>query len=220
MASEMPDFLKKLATTNETGMTLTQSIGLISKNDFGMLSTEIKKTWRDIEWGTSVNQALVRFANRVKTNMATRVVTLVTKASESTGDIGIVLNIAAKDATMSQQLKRERVQNMFIYVVIIYISFFVFLAIVYILSATFLPVMASAGAKVQAAGSGASSAVMMRGFDLAKYNRLFFHAAVIQGICSGLIAGQMGEGNVLSGIKHSIVMMMISYLIFTILIGV
>lgn len=217
--SEMPDFLKKLATTNETGMTLSQSIALISKTDFGILSQEIKKMWRDMEWGMAVGQALVRFANRVRSSLATRVVTLVTRASESTGDIGVVLNIAAKDATMSQQLRRERIQNMFIYVIIIYISFLVFVAIVFILSSTFLPVMASAGSKVQAT-KAARSAVMLKGFDLLKYNRLFFHSAVIQGFCSGLIAGQMGEGNVLSGLKHSLIMMAISYLIFTILIGV
>jgi flagellar protein FlaJ len=217
--AEMPDFLKKLATTNETGMTLSQSIALISKTNFGALGKEVKKMWRDMEWGASVSQALVRFANRVRTNLATRMVTLVTKASESTGDIGIVLNIAAKDAAMSQQLRKERIQNMFIYVVIIYISFLVFVAIVFILSSTFLPVMASAGAKVQATKT-ARAAIMLKGFDLLKYNRLFFHSAIIQGFCSGLIAGQMGEGNVLSGLKHSLIMMTISYLIFTLLIGV
>lgn len=217
--AEMPDFLKKLATTNETGMTLSQSIALISKTNYGELGQEVKKMWRDIEWGASVTQALIRFANRVRTNLATRIVTLVTKASESTGDIGIVLNIAAKDAAMSQQLRRERIQNMFIYVVIIYISFLVFVAIVFILSSTFLPVMASAGSKVQAAKT-ARAAVMLKGFDLLTYNRIFFHSAVIQGFCSGLIAGQMGEGNVLSGLKHSLIMMIISYLLFTLLIGV
>ncbi len=217
--AEMPDFLKKLATTNETGMTLSQSIALISKTNFGLLGQEVKKMWRDMEWGASVSQALIRFANRVRTNLATRIVTLVTKASESTGDIGIVLNIAAKDAAMSQQLRRERIQNMFIYVVIIYISFLVFVAIVFILSSTFLPVMASAGSKVQATKT-ARAAIMLKGFDLLKYNRLFFHSAVIQGFCSGLIAGQMGEGNVLSGLKHSLIMMIISYLIFILLIGV
>ncbi|MEM2989618.1 MAG: type II secretion system F family protein [Halobacteria archaeon] len=217
--AEMPDFLKKLATTNETGMTLSQSIALISKTNYGVLGQEVKKMWRDMEWGASVTQALIRFANRVRTSLATRIVTLITKASESTGDIGIVLNIAAKDAAMSQQLRRERIQNMFIYVVIIYISFLVFVAIVFILSSTFLPVMASAGSKVQATKT-ARAAVMLKGFDLLKYNRLFFHSAVIQGFCSGLIAGQMGEGNVFSGLKHSLIMMIISYLLFTLLIGV
>ncbi|MEM2924166.1 MAG: type II secretion system F family protein [Methanocellales archaeon] len=217
--AEMPDFLKKLATTNETGMTLSQSIALISKTNYGELGQEVKKMWRDIEWGASVTQALIRFANRIRTSLATRIVTLITKASESTGDIGVVLNIAAKDAAMSQQLRKERIQNMFIYVVIIYISFLVFVAIVFILSSTFLPVMASAGSKVQAAKT-ARAAVMLKGFDLLTYNRLFFHSAVIQGFCSGLIAGQMGEGNVLSGLKHSLIMMIISYLLFTLLIGV
>jgi flagellar protein FlaJ len=47
------------------------------------------------------------------------------------------------------------------------------------------------------------------------YNRMFFHGALIQGFCSGLIAGVMGEGNVLSGLKHSVIMLTIGYLLFT-----
>lgn len=42
------------------------------------------------------------------------------------------------------------------------------------------------------------------------------HASLIQGLSSGLMAGTMGEGSVMSGLKHSIIMMGIGYLIFTV----
>ena len=50
---------------------------------------------------------------------------------------------------------------------------------------------------------------------MAMYNRLFFHGALIQGFTSGLIAGVMGEESVLSGLKHSVIMMTIGYILFT-----
>jgi flagellar protein FlaJ len=55
----------------------------------------------------------------------------------------------------------------------------------------------------------------MQAFDVNVFNRLFFHAAVMQGVCSGLIAGVMGEGSVLAGLKHSIIMLTMAYLLFT-----
>ncbi|MCK5216151.1 MAG: hypothetical protein ACNYWM_00365 [Methanosarcinales archaeon] len=64
--------------------------------------------------------------------------------------------------------------------------------------------------------SGAQGGGFMQAFDVNVFNRLFFHAAVIQGICSGLIAGVMGEGSVLSGLKHSIIMLTMGYLLFTV----
>ncbi len=211
--SQIPDFLKKLASTNETGMTLRDSIKLMTRSDIG-LSKEIKKIRNDIEWGLAVNEALVRFANRVKTHIVSRSVTLLTKANESSGDIGEVLNVAARDASAEQELKAERRINMFIYVVIIYISFLVFVGIIYIISTTFLQEMVKAGEKVSGTGGGAVPLSLTRE-KLNVYNRMFFHGALIQGFSSGLIAGVMGEGSVLSGLKHSVIMITIGYILFT-----
>ncbi|MCZ7399258.1 MAG: type II secretion system F family protein, partial [Candidatus Methanoperedens sp.] len=211
--SLIPDFLKKLASTNETGMTLRDSIKLMTRSDIG-LSKEIKKIWNDIEWGLAINEALVRFANRVRTHLVSRSVTLLTKANESSGDIGEVLNVAARDVAAEQELRNERRTNMFIYVVIIYISFLVFIGIIYIISTTFLAEMVKAGEKMSTSGGGAVPLSLSRE-KLNVYNRMFFHGALIQGFCSGLIAGVMGEGNALSGLKHSVIMITIGYLLFT-----
>ncbi len=211
--SQIPDFLKKLASTNETGMTLRDSLKLMTRSDIG-LSKEIKKIWNDIEWGLAINEALVRFANRVRTHMVARSVTLLTKANESSGDIGEVLNVAARDVAAEQELKSERRINMFIYVVIIYISFLVFIGIIYIISTTFLNEMVKAGEKVSGSASGAVPLSLSRE-KLEVYNRIFFHGALIQGFSSGLIAGVMGEGSVLSGLKHSVIMITIGYILFT-----
>ncbi len=211
--SQIPDFLKKLASTNETGMTLRDSIKLMTHSDIG-LSKEIKKIWNDIEWGLAINEALIRFANRVRTHIVARSITLLTKANESSGDIGEVLNVAARDVSAEQELKTERRINMFIYVVIIYISFFVFIGIIYIISTTFLDEMVKAGEKVSGSGGGVVPLSLSRE-KLGVYNRIFFHGALIQGFSSGLIAGVMGEGSVLSGLKHSVIMISIGYLLFT-----
>ncbi|HID28165.1 MAG TPA: secretion system protein, partial [Methanosarcinales archaeon] len=200
---QIPDFLKKLASTNETGMTLRDSIKLMAKSDIGTLSKQIKLVWKDIDWGLSVNHALTRFANRIRTHVVIRSMTLLTRANESSGDIGEVLMVAARDAASEQMLKRERFTNMMIYIVIIYISFLVFVGVIYIISSSFLTEMSEAGAKMASSG-GASGSSFLGSVDLPLYKRLFYHAALIQGFCSGLIAGVMGEGNVLSGLKHSI----------------
>jgi flagellar protein FlaJ len=211
LQSQIPDFLKKLASTNETGMTLRESIYLLTKAQIGNLAAEIRKMWNDIQWGLSVNEALTRFANRIRTHIVARAITLLTKANESSGDIGEVLLVAARDAAAEQELKRERTINMLIYIVIIYISFLVFIGIIYIISTTFLAEMVKAGTST----TGGSVPLSINPNTLNVFNRAFFHAAAIQGICSGLIAGVMGEGNVISGLKHSLIMLTIAYLMFT-----
>ncbi|MFH0903655.1 MAG: type II secretion system F family protein [Methanobacteriota archaeon] len=211
--SQFPDFLKKLASTNETGMTLRDSIKLMTRSDLGM-GKEIKKIYNDIDWALTINEALRRFANRVRTHVVARSITLVTKANESSGDIGEVLSVAARDAAAEQELKSERRISMFIYIIIIYISFLVFIGIIYVISSTFLEEMVKAGEKTTASGSRAIAMSLTR-TGLADYNRIFFHGALIEGAFSGLIAGVMGEGSVLSGLKHSVIMVTIGYLLFS-----
>lgn len=211
--SQIPDFLKKLASTNETGMTLRDSIRLMTRSDSG-LGKEIKKIWNDMEWGLSINESLRRFANRTRTHIVARSVTLITKANESSGDIGEVLSVAARDAAAEQELKTERKMAMLIYIIIIYISFLVFIGIIYVISSTFLTEMVKAGENIKSSGAGAVPMSLDRA-KMAVYNRLFFHGALIQGFTSGLIAGVMGEGSVLSGLKHSVIMMTIGYILFT-----
>ncbi|UGV41226.1 type II secretion system F family protein [Methanococcoides orientis] len=213
LEKNFPDFLKKLASTNETGMTLRDSITLMATSGKGSLGKEIHNIWKDIFWGMNVNDALIRFANRLRTHVIARSMTLITKANESSGDVGEVLLVAARDAASEQSMKRERSMNMMIYIVIIYIAFFVFVGVIYVISTTFLAEMANAGEKMAEAGTQAGG--FLGNFDLDAYTRLFMHASLLQGLSSGLMAGAMGEGNVLSGLKHSIVMITVGYLIFT-----
>jgi len=203
LEDRMPDFLKQLAGMNEAGLTLTQAIAYTSESNLGVLTYEIKKIHRAIEWGTITIDALLKFEKRIESSAISRVITLIAKASESTSDIRSVLSIAAKDADIGQRLKSERFSSLLIYVMIIYLSFFVFLFIIVVLLVYFLAKMPSG-----------NEAAMFKTSSLANIKTLFYHASLLQAFFSGLIAGQMGEGNPRAGLKHSILMLVIAFVVF------
>jgi len=208
----VPEFLKRLASINEAGISLTDAIDMTSRSKIGILRDEIKRVSEDISWGASTASALSKLEYRIRTNITTRIITLIIKASESTSDIRSVLAIAANNADVEKQLKTTRSAEMFVYMFIVYIAFFVFLFIVYVLTAFFLPAMPAS------VGETAADLPFIQDFDIEEYTTLFFHAAVIQGFCSGLVAGQMGSGSMSAGLKHSVIMIIISYGVFAILI--
>ncbi len=211
-----PIFLSKLASANESGMPIYRAITMIAKTDTSPLRKEIAKIKADLDWGISLSDALVRFANRLKVFEISRTMTLLNEALKSTGNVTEVLMISAKDATSAELLRRERATNMFMYVVIVYIAFFVFIGIVYIISTTFLSTLAESAAKVQATGQ---SFAMLQSVDVNLYRNVFLHAAVFQGIFAGMVAGVMGEGSLSSGAKHSFIMLTIAYIVFSVLFG-
>jgi len=215
MEALIPEFLDRMAGINQVGLTIAQAIGIMVNTNLGLLSYEIKRIKRDIDWGASFSDALIRFEERIRTPLIARTVTLITKASQMSGSIGDVLSIAASDAKMSDLLKRERLSDMFIYTAIIYLAFVVFVFVVAVISNNFIPILGSVDAGGIPQGTPISN---VSASSIKAILRLMFHSVVLQALLSGLIAGQMGEGSLKAGIKHSCIMMVIALVIFNIFI--
>ena len=216
LEAAIPEFLNRLSGINQVGLTLAQAISILVKADLGVLTYEIRKVKRDIEWGASVQEALVRFEERIRTPTIARAVTLITTASRMTGSIGEVLNIAARDAAISENLKREREADMFTYTAIIYLVFIVFVFVVTIIDIQFLSVLADVNAL--STGGTVAAAVPIGHTPIITFERLLYHGCLIQALFSGLIAGQMGEASIRAGVKHAAVMLIIALVVFTVVV--
>ena len=235
MEVALPNFFRDLAGMNESGMTLPNAVHTVSGGDYGKLTPRIKKMDCEISWNMPFIDAIVRFGDSLEAPLAKRSVDLVAKASIAGGNVSEVLKAAAEDSREFVDLADERRNNMLIYVIIVIISFLVFLFIIGIMSATFLQTMADAGSALYSggtaggaegtAGAGAGTAgsagasafggmSVGGGQDMDLYRRLFSHAAMIQAFFSGLVAGQMGEGNAIAGLKYSLIMLAIAWIAF------
>jgi flagellar protein FlaJ len=208
----IPDFLERMSGINRVGLTIAQAIGIMVNTNLGLLSYEIRRIKQDMDWGANFSEALMRFERRVSTPAIARTVTLITKASEMSGQIGEVLAIAASDAKMSETLKKERFAEMFIYTAIVYLSFFVFLFVVAVLSTQFLPVLAHIGTSGISSTAGPLSGI--GSVPVKSLDRLLYHACLVQALFSGLIAGQMGESSLAAGVKHSCILLIIALVTF------
>jgi flagellar protein FlaJ len=211
METLIPDFLERMAGINQVGLTIAQAISIMVNTNLGLLSYEIKRIKRDIDWGASFSDALVRFEDRIRTPLIARTVTLITKASQMSGSISDVLTIAASDAKMSYILKRERLSEMFIYTAIIYLAFLVFLFVVAVITSQFIPVLGT----IDTAGIPSGSALAgISTVSLRAMERLMYHAVLVQALFSGLIAGQMGESSLKAGVKHASIMLILTLIAF------
>jgi len=217
-----PELLQRLASLNEAGMSVVEGLDRLRESDLGVLSPEIDRIWRDIQFGSNVDDSLVRFGRRVRTLAVTRVVTLLANAMRASGDLGPVLRVAAEQARAEVKLKRQRSQKMMTYLVVIYVSFFVFLVIVMAVNEVLVPSLPEAvptpdeGAAARIPG-GASAFSQLGNVNKAAYSLVFFHAAMIQALFAGFIAGQLGEGSVRDGAKHATIMVTIAYVVFLLL---
>ncbi|MFB6298338.1 MAG: type II secretion system F family protein [Salinirussus sp.] len=219
----LPDFVERLASLNDSGMTIVSGIGRLRGTDLGPLTPEVERIWTDMQLGSNVDDAFVRFGRRIKATAVTRVVVLVTNAMQSSGSLGAVLRIAAGQAQSELRLRQRRRQQMFSYLIVIYLAFGVFLVIIAAITMVLIPSLPG-NVGTSASGSGAlslggSQFGRFGQVDLAAYELVFFHTAAVQALFSGFIAGQFGNGSLRDGAKHAAAMLAVAYLAFVLITG-
>lgn len=214
---KFPDLLRDLNESQKAGMTLPEALRSAAKQNYGVLTEEVKKMAAEISWGVSFEESLRNFADRVGTPLVKRSVALVLQATRAGGDVDEILSAAARDAREIRVIEEERRLGLSVYVMIVYIAFFVFLVVVAIMAASFIPAMAEAGSQAEQATNVGT--IGLSAADPRSFNLLFFHAAVIQALGGGLVAGVMGEGYREAGLKHAVVLLLVAYVAFRFLIG-
>lgn len=222
LEERLADFLRDLAEASRSGQTLHEAIITASGGEYGELLPEIKQMAIQISWGVSATEALNKFAERVKTPLVQRAVTLINEASAAGGDVSKVLEAAANDTKEIQMLQRERKIQMSLYVAVIFISFVVFLVVILIVYATFVPEMKKlalqqAGGEEAESTAGVSAAFSPVGVDFDEIKMIFIAAALVHAVGDGLVAGLMGSGRMTDGLKISFIMIIIVFMIFVLL---
>jgi len=205
----MPEFLHSFSSSVSSGLTPAHAIKLIPLRELGPLSEEVERLVRTVSWGEPVASGFSKVERECGNSYLSRTMSVVRRACMARDDVGDVLQILAADATQLRNLKRERWASMFSYALIVYISFVVFL---------FCMVMLTRFSSMGVLG-GVSTEVP--GLPVLQYQAgvpsVVWHATLLQAFFSGLIAGQFSTGRLLSGLKHSIIMMVVAFCVLSFL---
>ena len=201
----IPNVFAELAVLNEAGLSIFEGLKMLSAMEMGILTKEISVLRKELEWGVLMPRTFIRMGLRLKSDVMAKVIPVVVKALETAPTIKDAFTVVAKYAESEVRFKRKMRNSMQVYVAIIYLSIGVFLFVSYMIIKNFLSVFA--GVSVELMGG-----VTTLNLDLIKMT--FFQVTFTVAVLSGLIAGNIGEGKVVSGIKHSYVFAVATYLLF------
>lgn len=215
IANQFPDTLNLLASANQMGIQLMTALNLVGRWSDGILEDELKRVRNDIAWNDDFKGALVAMGERLGIPQVARTMKLIATGSHASTDLSKILSIAAEDTRNRHKLERTRRQEMYAYVAILAIGFFVYLGVVVMLDATYVTPISKLSDTSAALGDGALLNVAAVSADV--YRALFFHSALIQGVGSGLLAGKLTDNDLLSGLKFSIVLVLITLVSFSLL---
>ncbi|MDO9540228.1 MAG: type II secretion system F family protein [Methanocalculus sp.] len=199
---QIPEFLRMLADMKDIGMTIQNAIARISRSQIGVLSTELRVVSEELQSGAVLSSSLERMEERIGVLSVKRAISLVIKASEVTDRIQEVMMIAISDFEYYLKLKQERFTSAFTYVAIVYLSFGVFLYTAYQLNISFLESFSEL-ATIDSSGNI---------IDM-------FWVAILLGGFSGIMAGQLSVNNPFAGLKHTIIFLLLTVIVFVVVIG-
>lgn len=195
---QMPEFLMEISDMRDIGMTLQSSIALIAEHKTGVLSSEIKVVSEELKYGSSISGALVRMEERIGLTTVKRAISLLVRASEVTDYIREILGIAVADLEHYLKMKSKRFNVSFVYLAIIYLSFGIYLFTAYELNVAFIASFTDFNLSINSVGNV----------------EMMFIIGIILAFFSGIMAGQLSANTILSGLKHSIIMLIMTIATF------
>lgn len=243
LEEQFPNFIRDMADAIRSGMSFTDAIKLISKNSYGKLSEEVVKMNNRLSWGTPLLRVLDIFTERTKdSKLIKEAMNILEESYNSGGNIASTLDSVTDDILVIKDAEAERNSMVREHVLIMYGVFFMFLAISVMIVMIMVPMINSQPVIETPEGSPISSPFSsstlfinpcqgFTGFPCALfgsvctlfdagtgvgcyYISLFFLVVIIQGIFTGLIAGQLGENSVIAGSKHSMIMVLTALSVF------
>lgn len=215
MENNFPVFLQDFVESVRGGMTLPQAFKTISVNRYGPLTSLVKRMSAQLDWGIPMETVLTQFSKDTKSKLISRIVSTVMESHKFGGKLIETFEALSGTAIEVERLRAERRLFLNSQVITGYIIFFVFLAVIIGLEKYLVPSLGQVSAQsltqVSAGGPAISQANLSK-----EYSEIFRNLILLQGLFAGLTVGKMSEGAVVSGIKHSVFMMVTGMLVFLI----
>jgi flagellar protein FlaJ len=230
MEEKLPLFLHDLTETLASGISLPKAIKIISKHDYGSLNKIIKPLANQMSWNIPIHKVLDKFVEKTrKSKKISTAFKILREALISGGNTIAVLTSLSESLEMLQQMEKERKSILNQYTLMLYAISFIFLGVVVMINKLLMPIFANP--QIAGIGAGGLSIIdpcfVCRGvgcdicnfFAVIAYNffgleprktyyyiSIFFLLSLIQAIFAGFVAGQVAEGSIRAGIKHSLIL--------------
>ena len=215
------EFVRSISDSVKSGIPIPRAIIEVGNVDYGPLTPHVRKLVHQIEWGIPLREAFEGFANSTGNRLIKRSMAIVIEAEQSGGHIEKVLASVTDSVLQIKKIKEERRASIFSQIIQGYFIFIMFIAIMIVLQIYLLPqLMDVSGSVLVGVTSGYSSFEDTTVYPSAiDFDVVFIFLILIQGFFTGLMVGKFAEGNLKYGLKHSLILMLIGYMAFTIAVG-
>lgn len=229
---KFPEFVRNFVGAMNTGMSPSMAILSASKEDYGALTPHVQKLAHQIEWAVPFHKAIQRFADSTRNPIIRKAIATVIEAENYGGNIEDVLKSVTASLIEIKKIKAERRSSIRAQIMQSYVIFVVFLGIIIVIQNFLIPYMQSVSSKSVSMFGSSSAGISIpskvsisfssfSGFVLSIFawmrslNGIFIMLSMIQGLFAGLVIGKLAEGDIRYGVKHSVIMVVVAFIVIT-----
>jgi len=209
MEQRFTGFVLDLADSINSGMTLPMALEHCSGKDYASLTPLVNNLNSQVNWGITFQKSLQNFSKATRSKSIIRSITTIIETYKVGGRISDTLEAVSKSMLTIEKLNKERKSSTYSQAVMLYLIFFVFIGILIIMQVSLIPVLSPENL------GGLSLVTQSVSVPTEIYTETFIYFILIQGFFAGLAIGKMAEGTIMSGLKHSILLMIVGYAIFS-----
>ena len=209
----VPRLLRDVTESVRSGMTLPRALEEASQRDYGPISKELERSVSMFIMGAKFEDSLMFLAKRLRRPVALRMCTVLIEAQQTGGKLLEVLSTSVDLFSSLDAYKEEQYTNMKPYMMTIYMATLTFLIIAFIMLHQFLAPLAATKDSAAVANSGLLAGV----YDINYYASLLFWASLLESIFGGLVVGRIVDRDLAAGLRHSLILMVITLVFFNIL---
>lgn len=207
----MPDFLRDLATSIQTGVPILAALEHASRRNYGPLTPELEILVAHMTWGMNFDEALTEMSNKMDLPLMKKASVLILEASQHGGDLSEVFKSTANYVENVNTWNLRRKSQTMPYVAIFYFSVVLFLFISILISKMIFEPLN------QLAASG--SPLLKPILNTQDAKRISLHASILEAFFGGILAGKINEDSFFDGLKHAMILIIVSGAVFYIFFG-
>jgi flagellar protein FlaJ len=195
------EFLYKLSELMRGGIDPVKGVVTLSRTNLGAINKSVKDAASSMVLGHSFEDSMHRMSASIGSRLVNKYIDIVVMAAYTGGNVADLLFRTSEDMRAVIGIEREKEANLKQYIIIFYLAQGIIIMLTYILSTSLLPLIQGVGLEMLG-GAGLSDINFERGF---------FHMIVLNAFFGGLIIGQITEGEIKHGFKHSALLIALSY---------
>jgi flagellar protein FlaJ len=205
-------FMRDLTASINSGMTLPLALSHCSKNNYMALGPHVRDLSAQVDWGIPFNRALETFSKRISSVSVKRSVATIIETYKVGGKIADTLDAINRSLVTIESIRKERSSSVRSEVVTSYMIYLVFIFILVILQSFLIPTLTQRSTSAVALDVTQAPQTLP---STESYAETFSIFIIMQGFFAGLATGKMAEGSIAHGLKHSLILIVSGYLIFS-----